>query len=405
MSKRDQRRIDEVRRTQGAVGNHVIDEFIAGRLSRRSFIRRGTIVGLSLPAIGTLLAACGSDDEKSTSSEAPGTTAGGATATTAGGATATTAAPGTTAAAAVGGTLKIGSGTPSAASATLDPVLVNDQNGLVILSQVGQFLTISNPDLSLSGSLATAWSSNDDGSEWTFTLTPDATFSDGSPLTAADVVASIERLVKPENKSNTLSAFGTAKLSPGGTSAVDDYTVLFTLDGPMGNFPYMVSSDNYNAIILPASVTDTSTFGTAKIPTSGPWMIDNFDPVQGVTLVPNPQFWGTPVSLESIEFQFIDDLAAQIAAFQSGDLDVVAQFSVSGGEALLNDPNVNVIELKSAAHRRDPHALLRGAVCRQARPPGVGVGDEPARHHRRSVRRSGRDRQRLAVLLAVPLHR
>jgi peptide/nickel transport system substrate-binding protein len=344
MSKKDFRQIDAVRRTQGPIGNHVIDEYVAGRLSRRAFVRRGTIVGLSIPTIGALIAACGGDDDEA---DGDSSVAGGDD-TTAGG-TETTAAGSTPAA---GGTLTIGSGTPSAASANLDPVLVNDQNGLVILSQVGQFLTISNPDLSLTGSLATEWAPNADGSEWTFTLNPAATFSDGAPVTAADVVATIERLVNPDNNSNALSAFGTGKLSPGGTTAVDDATVLFTLDGPMGNFPYIVSSDNYNSIILPASVTDTSAFATANIPTSGAFMIETYDPVQGVSLVPNPSYWGTPPNLARVEFQFFSDLAAQVTAFQAGDLDVISQFSVSGGESLLDDPEVNVIEHPSTAHRQ-----------------------------------------------------
>jgi peptide/nickel transport system substrate-binding protein len=342
MSKKDFLRIDAVRRTQGPIGNHVIDEFVAGRLSRRAFIRRGTIVGLSIPSIGALLAACGGDDDE----KSDVTTAGGSGDTVAGTDTTAAGAP------AAGGTLTIGTGTPSAASATLDPVAVNDQNGLVLLSQVGQFLAISNPDLTLSGSLATEWTPNDDGSEWTFKLNPAATFNDGAPVTAADVVATIERLVNPDNKSNALSAFGTGKLSPGGTSAVDDGTVLFKLDGPMGNFPYIVSSDNYNAIILPASVTDTTQFATANIPTSGPFMFDVFDPVQGVTFKPNPNFWGTPVNLDKVDFRFFEDVAAQVTAFQAGDLDVISQFSVSGGESLLEDPEVDVIELESTAHRQ-----------------------------------------------------
>ena len=86
--------------------------------------------------------------------------------------------------------------------------------------------------------------------------------------------------------------------------------MLFKLDGPMGNFPYIVSSDNYNAIILPASVTDTTQFATANIPTSGPFMFDSYDPVQGVKFVPNPNYWGTPVNLEKVEFQFFEDVAA-----------------------------------------------------------------------------------------------
>jgi peptide/nickel transport system substrate-binding protein len=61
-------RLDRVRQRCTEVENHVIEEFLGGRLTRREFLRRGTIVGLSLPALGAVLAACGS----------PGTTSGGA---------------------------------------------------------------------------------------------------------------------------------------------------------------------------------------------------------------------------------------------------------------------------------------------------------------------------------------
>lgn len=348
MTKKDFGRIDEVRRTQGPIGNHVIDEFVAGRLSRRAFIRRAGIAGISVPAIGALLAACGSDDNAST-----GTT-GGSTADTTAGTTAATTADTTPAAA--GGTLIAAGGVPSAASATLDPVLINDGAGLTLLSQVGQYLTISNADLTLSPSLATKWSPNADGSEWTFTLDPKATFSDGSPVTAKDVVATIERLVNPDNKSNSLSAWSTGKLSPGGTTAKDDQTVVFKLDAPMGNFPYIVSSDNYNSIILPASVTDTTNFAAdviaGKIATSGPWTIKSFDATSGIVYVPNPKYWGSPLLLEGLEYKFFSDTGASIAAFQSGDVDVLVKFEVSGGESLLDNPDVTVYEIPSANHRQ-----------------------------------------------------
>jgi len=344
MTKKDFRGIDSIRSTQGPIANHVIDEFVAGRLSRRAFIRRGTIVGLSIPTIGALLAACG-DDEPSTDGTTGGTTGGG-TDTTTGGTTAPVA----------GGTIKAAGGAPSAASATLDPVLINDGAGLTLLSQVGQFLVVSQSDLTLAGSLATEWTPNDDGSEWTFKLNPAATFSDGAPVTAADVVASIERLLNPDNTSNSLSAFATGKLSPGGVTVVDDGTVLFTLNGPMGNFPYIVSSDNYNSVILPASVGDTTNFAadviSGKIATSGPWTIDSYDATSGIKYKPNAKYWGTPLLLEGLEYIFYSDVAAQVAAFQSGEVDALVKFEVSGGESLLDNPDVTVYELKSANHRQ-----------------------------------------------------
>ncbi len=345
MTKKDFERIDSVRSTQGPIGNHVIDEYVSGRLSRRAFIRRGTIVGLSIPAIGALLAACG-DDKPSTDGTTAGTTGGGAQTTAAGGTTAPKA----------GGTIKAAGGAPSAASATLDPVLINDGAGLTLLSQVGQFLAVSQQDLTLASSLATKWTPNADGSEWTFTLNPAATFSDGAQVTAADVVASIERLLNPDNTSNSLSAFATGKLSPGGVTALDDGTVLFTLNGPMGNFPYIVSSDNYNSIILPASVMDTSNFAadvmSGKIATSGPWTIGSYDATTGIKYKPTPKYWGTPLLLEGLEYIFYPAPAAQVAAFQSGEVDALVKFEVAGGESLLDNPDVTVYELKSANHRQ-----------------------------------------------------
>jgi len=341
MTKKDFRRIDSIRQTQGAVANHVIDEFVAGRLSRRALIRRGTIVGLSVPAIGALLAACG-DDEDTTST----TVAGGSPDTTTGSTTAPVA----------GGSIKAAGGAPSAASATLDPVLVNDGAGLTLISQVGQFLVVSQSDLTLAASLATAWTPNDDASEWTFTINPAATFSDGSPVTADDVVASIERLLNPDNSSNSLSAFATGKLSPGGVVAADAGTVVFKLNGPMGNFPYIVSSDNYNSIILPASVTDTTNFAadviSGKTATSGPWTIGSYDATTGITYKPNPNYWGTPLLLEGLEYVFYSDVAAQIAGFQSGEVDALVKFEVAGGESLFDNPEVTVYELTSANHRQ-----------------------------------------------------
>ncbi len=338
MTNKDFRRIDAIRSNQGPVANHVIDEFIAGRLSRRSFISRGTIIGLSVPTIGALIAAC-SDDKT--------------TATTTSGAPGDSTAP--TTPATKGGTLKIAGFVPSSASALLDPVAVNDGPGLTLLSQVGQFLTISKADLTLAGSLATEWTPNADASEWTFKLNPAAKFSDGSPVTADDVVASIERLINPDNKSNSLSAFATGKLSPGGVSAKDAGTVVFKLNGPMGNFPYIVSSDNYNSIILPKSVTDTTNFAkdviAGKIATSGPWTIAKYDATMGITYAPNPNYWGS-LNLEGLEYVFYSDATAATAGFDSGEIDALVKFEVADGASLFDNPDVNVYELASTNHRQ-----------------------------------------------------
>src|SRR5215471_16993501 len=64
----DHERLDDLRRGRGPVQEHYIDEFVAGRMSRRDFIRKGSAIGLSMPLIGGILAACGSSGTTSSSS-------------------------------------------------------------------------------------------------------------------------------------------------------------------------------------------------------------------------------------------------------------------------------------------------------------------------------------------------
>ena len=49
----DHARLDDLRRGRGPIQEHVIDEFVAGRLSRRDFIRRGTMLGMSMSVMIT----------------------------------------------------------------------------------------------------------------------------------------------------------------------------------------------------------------------------------------------------------------------------------------------------------------------------------------------------------------
>jgi len=67
---RNTRRLDEIRVQRSQVENHYIDELLAGRLNRRDFLRRGSMIGLSVPTMGAILAACGGANN-SPSSSAP----------------------------------------------------------------------------------------------------------------------------------------------------------------------------------------------------------------------------------------------------------------------------------------------------------------------------------------------
>jgi peptide/nickel transport system substrate-binding protein len=329
------RRVDAIRAQGSELENHLIDEYGAGRGSRREFLRRGTVIGMSVPLLGFLASACGTGSK----SESGGGGGGGGNAVQAGGKQVEVR---------PGGTLKLGMS--PGPSTEIDPLKVADEGGLGIMSQTGEFLAFSDDKLKLQPRLAESWKPSENGQVWTFKIRQGVKFHDGKPMTAADVAASINALSDPKNGSNALSTFD-GVLSKGSAKAVDDTTVRFELDAPNGNFPYLVSSDNYNAIIVPKDVDPGRWEKT--FPGTGPWKLDRYTANSGVSYVKNPDYWDKSrvPKLDRQEVKFYPKEQAQILALQGGDVDVLIHFSPTGGKALLNDPNITVIELRSSVHR------------------------------------------------------
>jgi peptide/nickel transport system substrate-binding protein len=320
----DHNRLGRLRQDQGEIANHIIDEFAAGRLSRRDFIRRGTVVGISVPLLGSILAACGS----SSSSSKTGTSNSSSSSATG----------------APGAVIKAGIVTPTGA---INPVTVADQGGLDMLAQTGEYLCLSSQTLTLQPVLATSWSADSTAKVWTFKIRQNVKFHGGGALTADDVVYTYQLHTNTKNGSNALSAFA-GVLSPSGVKKVDDFTVQFTLDAANGNFPYLTSSDNYNMIILPNGY-DPSKWQSTFIGT-GPFTLSSYTPKSGATFARNEAYWGTKALPSQTEFTFYDTQTPAILALTGGTIDVVGQFSVSGAQELLTG-SYNIIKLKSSAHR------------------------------------------------------
>jgi peptide/nickel transport system substrate-binding protein len=318
----DHRRLGRLRQDQGDIANHIIDEFAAGRLSRRDFIRRASVVGISVPVLGSVLAACGSSSSSTAKSGASSAAATGA----------------------AGAVIKVGITTPTAA---INPVTVADQGGLDMLAQTGEYLTLSDQTLTLKPVLATSWTPNATADVWTFKIRQGVKFHNGAALTADDVVYTYQLQTNTKNASNALSAFG-GVLTPSGVVKVDDYTVAFHLAAPNGNFPYLTSSDNYNMIILPKGYNpadwQSSFIGT------GPFVLGSYTPKVGATFTRNESYWGTKALPSQTQFTFYDTQDPEILALTGGTIDVVGQFAVSGAQELLTG-SYNIIKLKSSAHR------------------------------------------------------
>ena len=338
MTRRSQE-LDQLRIGRTELENHYIDELVSGRLDRRAFLRKGSMIGMSTPFLGAVLAACGSSSSSSGKSSTGTPTS--------------------------GGTLRVASVTPAAA---VNPLTVSDAGGLTMLNQTGEFLIFdSNLKLALQPMLALSWSPNKDGSVWTFKLRTGVTFHNGAPMTADDVVYTMQQLADPKNASNALSTF-TGVLTPAGVKKVDASTVEFNLEAPNGNFPYLVSSDNYNAIIVPKG-TDFSKWQSTFVGT-GAFKLGSYTQGVGATFTANPSYWGTKPHLAGSSFKFYSSQQPMILALQGNDVDVIAQFVPAGATSLLNSSSYNIIKLRSANHRelsmRNDQAPFNDPRVRQA---------------------------------------
>ncbi len=316
--------LDRVRRNSTPLEVDLIDHYAANKISRRDFIRRGTILGLGMTSMSAVIAACGGDT---------------ATTTTAGG-VATTQGGGTPQA---GGLFRMGTQTPASA---LDPILMQDLGTYGLIAMSFEYLLALADDGGLAPGLAESWSANDDATIWTFNLRQGVKWHDGSDFTSADVAATMDRIAEGNIGGLTAGGF----LAAGAVDASDPAVAVVQLNKPNGNLPALLSLYNAQTPITPVNYEIGTTLDAVKNGT-GPFKLVDFDASTGATYEKNPDWWGGNPSLDTVEFQFFDDLATNISAAVSGAVDGVIQFQVIGGDALLNDSNFVVLETPTANHR------------------------------------------------------
>lgn len=215
----------------------------------------------------------------------------------------------------------------------IDPLTVADFNAMFIVGLANANLVNKTPEGELVGQLATSWTPSADGLTWTVQLRPGITFSNGDPVTPADVVWTFDQIIAPKSKSpaaTSFSALEKVEAAPSGDA------VVFTLDSPYSDFPYLLSGAN--TWILPA---DTDTANWIKDPVgAGQFTLDAYAPGQSVTYTKNPDYWDAAhVELAGIDTKFFNDAQSQQLAFQSGEVD-----------QLTNTPDS---QLGSIPHRSD----------------------------------------------------
>jgi len=249
---------------------------------------------------------------------------------------------------------------------SLDPGQSQYPFETAVLRVIGEPLLKSAPDLSgVVPAAAASYDVTDGGARYVFHLRKDAQYWDGQPVKAKDFVYAWRRLIDPRLASPTGTFFANAvyngdkvsildpqrdatKIDAGlqslGLSAPDDYTFQVSLSRPYPAFIWIATLPS-GAPIRQDIVTkyaDKWSQSPDTLVTNGPFKVSEMVANDHLTLVPNPHFWGPKPTLTTITFLVINDGAAALAKFRSGDLDVMdvqpAQaVAVSGDSQLTKD--------------------------------------------------------------------
>jgi peptide/nickel transport system substrate-binding protein len=180
----------------------------------------------------------------------------------------------------------------------------------VLLDNIYETLLTSSPEGEISPGLASLEVS-DDGLTYTLTIPQDVTFHDGSPLTAADVVWSLDQLRgETGNEAQALASIATVE-------ATDDSTVVLTLTEPDNDLAWNLSRRGGAVLKAEATGLENSTNGT------GPFTLGEWIQGDSITLVRNDGYWGEPAGAAEIVFQYFTEPSAAVAALQDGDVDVL----------------------------------------------------------------------------------
>jgi peptide/nickel transport system substrate-binding protein len=221
---------------------------------------------------------------------------------------------------------------------TLNPLLAADAAAdHVWLPLLFAGLTRVEPDGRVVPDLAERWERSADGRTYTFVLREHLRWSDGSPLTAADVVFTYEALRDPTFPADADRLAPWRELQ---VEALDDRTVRIVLPRPWAAFPEAA------ALGLVPRARLAGTRGTA-------WLTHpfNLDPIgagpyrlldltaQEMVLAPNPYYHGRAPYLAELRFRFYSDLATAQAALQAGAVDGLAAV----GQPLAPPPGVPVV--------------------------------------------------------------
>jgi ABC-type transport system substrate-binding protein len=227
---------------------------------------------------------------------------------------------------------------------TLDPDLAQSPTDIQTLHLIAGTLFNLARDGKRTPGLATEVKISQGGLTQTFTLRPDLKFSDGSPLTSQDVVATFVRAMN--DKGNTYPGF-VARIKS--VSASGPRSVVFRMDRPYPSFPTITTGPEFT--ILPAKDLNPSK-GTAKAGfleatiSDGPFKLQSWDGGRTMSLLANPNYWGPSPKVKTVKFVTVENASTSLNELRSGQVDFSAPLAPSYIPELESSSEIHVMPVK-----------------------------------------------------------
>ncbi|HHG8781030.1 ABC transporter substrate-binding protein [Enterobacter hormaechei] len=221
--------------------------------------------------------------------------------------------------------------------ASLDPHKVESDVEFNIISDLFDGLVSVSPAGEIQPRLAEKWE-NKDNTVWTFHLRPGITWSDGTPITAEDIVWSWQRLVDPKTASPYASYPGSMRIVNGadiaegkkapeslGVKAINDTTLEVTLTQPNAAFLAMLAHPS----LVPIDKVLVGRFGDKwtkpeHFVSSGAYKLSQWVVNERIVAVRNPKYWDNEHTvINKVTYLPISSEAADVNRYKAGEIDIV----------------------------------------------------------------------------------
>jgi peptide/nickel transport system substrate-binding protein len=233
----------------------------------------------------------------------------------------------------------------------LDPHLTNATATRNMMENVFDTVVMIDAEGKVVPGLAESWATSADGLTWTFSLRRNVKFHNGRPMTADDVVYSINRIRDPKTKSPRAGDFAEVE----SVSATGPATMVIRLKRPFS--PLLAKLAFSTNVVVPREIVERDgDLNTNPIGT-GPFRFVGYTPQQRLVLVRSGDYWETDAAgrrlpyLDRIEFIFLPDAVARATALRTGAVDWIEYVPSSEVQSLRADANIDVVGGLSANFR------------------------------------------------------